>query len=272
MLTSSSSKCLIVFNHRNHLRDSDSLADPAFCELLPKRLLYSFHSTPQYLRTVSSTKEDMPEKFQRVINDEISQARPTPTKTGATKLGGPSNMPLHLLRQIVSLQSRPFHLIVSLMFNRQQSMLNEFHTTMAPSKGSPGGQTALLDSATWANCLSVLKEMTDQLSQAERIRDTPIPIALGIHVQVGERKSAFDNGDSMADHSRTANAGLVLSQYPATARRYAGAVGSSRISSRVSRYKEVKVSHLTNDLQRMDFLRSGLRCCTAFRSFWQRHK
>ena len=62
-------------------------------------------------------------------------------------------------------------------------MLNDFHTTLAPSRGSPGSETVLLETPTWANCLGVLKEMTDQLSQAERIRDTPIPLALGIHVQ-----------------------------------------------------------------------------------------
>lgn len=74
--------------------------------------------------------------------------------------------------------------LVALSFTPQQALLNEFHTTAASSLGSPGSETPLLETATWATCLGVVKEMTDMLTQAERIRDTPIPVALGIHVQV----------------------------------------------------------------------------------------
>lgn len=105
---------------------------------------------------------DQPEKFGRVLNDETSLD--APRSAGATKLGGPRNMPLLLLRQI-------------------QSVVNDFHVTAAPARGNPGSETVLLETPTWATCLNILKEMTDQLSQAERIRDTPIPKALGIHVQ-----------------------------------------------------------------------------------------
>lgn len=74
-------------------------------------------------------------------------------------------MPLFILRQI-------------------QSLLNDFHATAAATAGSPVGETPMLDAPTWGNCIAICKELTDQLSQAERIRDTPIPMALGIHVSV----------------------------------------------------------------------------------------
>lgn len=40
----------------------------------------------------------------------------------------------------------------------------------------------MLETPTWGTALGILKEMIEQLTQAERIRDTPIPMALGIHV------------------------------------------------------------------------------------------
>jgi hypothetical protein len=137
--------------------------------MLPQALLYAFRSTPQAQRTLPSrgSSDDIgaDEKFGRVLNDTVgATTSATPTQTRATRLGAPQNMPLFLLRQI-------------------QNTMNDFHVTLAPARGSPGSETVLLETPTWATCLGVIKEMTDQLSQAERIRDTPIPKALGIHVQ-----------------------------------------------------------------------------------------
>lgn len=187
-------------SHRNHLRDLDSLEDPEFCALVPPKLLYSFQATPQNRRTDSSREKDteLPEKFDRVLNVVEPNSSGFPTKAGATKLGGPKNMPLLILRQIVSGEysmhsqqcvisttSRHADRCLILFVNPllQHSILNDFHTTTAASTGSPGSETTLLETATWATCLGILKDMTEQLSQAERIRDTPIPMALGIHVQ-----------------------------------------------------------------------------------------
>ena len=151
-------------SNRNHLRDRDPLTDAAFCELLPQRLLGSFESTPSSSRSSETRSSVADERFEKVLND--NQPTKAPRQVQATKLGGPKNMPLFILRQI-------------------QSLLNDFHATAAPTAGSPVGNTPMLDSATWGNCIAICKELTDQLSQAERIRDTPIPMALGIHVSVG---------------------------------------------------------------------------------------
>lgn len=162
--------CKTILYCRNHLRDQDPLKDPAFRELLPQRMLASFASTPDSSRTLEKNGIDGDERFDKVINDNTPTS--APRYAPATKLGGPKNMPLFILRQI-------------------QSMLNDFHATAAPTAGAPGTDTPMLDSPTWGNCIAILKEMTDQLSQAERIRDTPIPMALGIHVSVGRAGSAW---------------------------------------------------------------------------------
>ncbi|KAK9898815.1 UPF0187-domain-containing protein [Cystobasidium minutum MCA 4210] len=146
---------------KNHLRDQDPLKDPAFRELLSKELLASFESTPHSSRTIEKNGTSSDERFDKVINDNTPTA--APRRAQATKLGGPKNMPLCILRNI-------------------QSLLNSFHATAAPTAGAPAADSPMLDSPTWGNCIAIIKEMTDQLSQAERIRDTPIPMALGIHV------------------------------------------------------------------------------------------
>jgi putative membrane protein len=149
------------------LRDRDALRDPAFCDLLPRRILQSFEATPLSARTLEKNGTSSEERFEKVINDNTPTE--APLSAPATKLGGPKNMPLFILRQI-------------------QSILNDFHATAAPTMGAPGADTPMLDAPTWGNCIAICKEMTDQLSQAERIRDTPIPMALGIHVSVGRAR------------------------------------------------------------------------------------
>lgn len=92
---------IIAFSYafKHHLRDSDSLDDNEFRTLLPKRLLMSFENTPERLRTLDPARSMEPEKYQRVLNDhEGTRVRKI---SGATKLGGPRNMPLLILRQIV---------------------------------------------------------------------------------------------------------------------------------------------------------------------------
>jgi len=154
---------IVAFSYalKHHLREADPLNDPDFCHLLPKDLLLSFSSTPVISRTISQ-KAVEDEKFGRVLN--VPATLKSPTKAGATKKGGPRNMPLFILRQI-------------------QTLLNEFHTSAAPSQGAPGDESPLLETPTWATCLGIIKEMTDLLTQAERIHSTPIPLALAVHVQ-----------------------------------------------------------------------------------------
>ena len=49
--------------------------------------------------------------------------------------------------------------------------------------GSPGGEAVALDTTTWATALGLLKDLTDNVTQMERIRDTPIPLVLHVHLQ-----------------------------------------------------------------------------------------
>lgn len=191
---------------RNHLRDQDPLEDPVFRQLLPTRLLESFESTPSSRRTLRQDGSTKEERFFEVLNENV----PTdaPKRIPATKLGGPKNMPLFILRQF-------------------QALLNDFHTTSAPSVGSPSPESPILDNATWANCLNVCKEMTDQLSQAERIRDTPIPMALGIHVSVCSKYIILNTSSSDIDSA--ANAGSLLPEYTTTNGWRLGNLGCSSI-------------------------------------------
>lgn len=60
----------------------------------------SFTSTPAIVRTISQAAGAEDEKFARVLN--VEEKPQSPTAAGATKRGGPRNMPLFILRQIVS--------------------------------------------------------------------------------------------------------------------------------------------------------------------------
>ena len=90
---------------KNHLRDADSLSDAEFRKLLPPAMLHNFEATPSFDRRTSGLLDSQDEeKFERVLNyDTATSAQAREVKSKSTRLGAPRNMPLYLLRQIVSL-------------------------------------------------------------------------------------------------------------------------------------------------------------------------
>lgn len=98
-------------------------------------------STPEADREYRSANTDSPRSL-------AQRALP-----GSHPRGQGFNLPLAILKQL-------------------HAYLNAFHTEPYPSSGSPKGDSPALDTPTWANALTSLKELTEQLTAAERIRDS----------------------------------------------------------------------------------------------------
>ena len=61
------------------------------------------------------------------------------------------------------------------MIREVQRLLNEFHTATINTAGAPEGDKPALEIPTWASCLGLLGQLTDCVTNMERIHDTPVP-------------------------------------------------------------------------------------------------
>ena len=130
-----------------HLRDQNAFDHPSFQQLLPSPLFRTLNNAANSFGTLPShEKPSEPTETERglaLLNDQ----------SGKMHRGEPKvNVPLLLIRSL-------------------HALLNH----LAASK--------TLDSSVHGRALGSLDSLTETLTQMERIRDTPIPMILGIHLQ-----------------------------------------------------------------------------------------
>ncbi|KWU46143.1 UPF0187-domain-containing protein [Rhodotorula sp. JG-1b] len=167
--------CAFPFSVMYRLRDQPGIEHAELRNLLPVTLIESYRSTPLQARerpTAATEKRgsfvvehsSAPEEDRAIagLNAPPSAERFYPH---ALPTGEPSNLPLSLIRAM-------------------QAYLAVWHETKLPSRDSPSEGTSVLDGVTFAACNNALKEFTDSLTALERIRDTPIPLILQIHLQL----------------------------------------------------------------------------------------
>ncbi|GAA5861562.1 hypothetical protein JCM3774_002627 [Rhodotorula dairenensis] len=166
--------CAFPFSVMYRLRDQPGIEHAELRDLLPATLVESYRATPLETRerpTVSQKSgsfvvehSSAPEEDRAIagLNAPPSRERFFPH---ALPTGEPTNLPLSLIRAM-------------------QAYLAVWHETKLPSRDSPSETTSVLDGVTFAACNGALKEFTDSLTALERIRDTPIPLILQIHLQL----------------------------------------------------------------------------------------
>ncbi|GAA6060070.1 hypothetical protein JCM10212_003031 [Sporobolomyces blumeae] len=165
--------CAFPFACMYRLRDQPGVSHPELRRLLPEDLLDTFRSTTAEERrpSIGSTSTGSFVDHSTATEEEraIAGLNAPPSRDRfvpyALPSGEPSNLPLSLLRAT-------------------HAYLNAFHSTPMATKGQPNATDAALDAATWGTCIGCLKEFSDQLTSLERIRDTPIPLILNIHLQL----------------------------------------------------------------------------------------
>ncbi|GAA6002276.1 uncharacterized protein JCM10292_000842 [Rhodotorula paludigena] len=166
--------CAFPFACMYRLRDMPGVTHPELRNLLPQALLEAYRSTPASARRRPSISSSSSASF--VEHSTASEAdraiaglNAAPSaerfRPHALPTGEPSNLPLSLIRAL-------------------HAYLTAWHETKLPSRDAPDEGTSVLDGATWAACTGALREYTDQLTALERIRDTPIPLILHIHLQL----------------------------------------------------------------------------------------
>lgn len=158
---------------RLHLRDETDLHHPELKDLLPVAFVQRLSrdatvdtgspivpSSPKQgaVRRPPTKRRSTPEadREYRSANTDSPRSLAQRALPGSHPGGPPLNLPLAILKQL-------------------HAYLNAFHTEPYPSTGSPKDGTPALDTPTWANTLTSLKEMTEQLTVAERIRDSECP-------------------------------------------------------------------------------------------------
>lgn len=163
---------------KHHLRDETDIDHPDLKDLLPLHFAHRMNRTAQAPVVCSSKPDRSPshepsdahagraplkrrstpeaDRAYRNANTDSPRTLAERALPGSDPRGTPLNLPLAILKQL-------------------HAYLNAFRTEPYPSSGSPQGNTPALDTPTWANCLGVLKDMTEQLTTAERIRDSPSP-------------------------------------------------------------------------------------------------
>ncbi|GAA5928595.1 uncharacterized protein JCM15063_003917 [Sporobolomyces koalae] len=157
------------------LRDQPGVSHPELRQLLPEALLDTFRTTPtedrrrrpsigstssaSFVESSTATEE---ERAIAGLNAPPSRARYVPF---ALPQGEPSNLPLSLIRAT-------------------HAYLNSYQSTPMSTKGQPSATSPALDGVTYGTCIGYLKDFSDQLTSLERIRDTPIPLILNIHLQL----------------------------------------------------------------------------------------
>ncbi|GAA5836076.1 hypothetical protein JCM3766R1_001959 [Sporobolomyces carnicolor] len=166
--------CAFPFACMYRLRDQSGVSQPEVQRLLPDALVESFRATPSEDRRPSIGSTSSAASFvdhssateeERAIsglNAPPSQTRSIPF---ALPHGEPSNLPLSLIRAT-------------------HAYLNAYHSTPMSTKSQPSESSPAIDAVTYGTCVGYLKEFSDQLTSLERIRDTPIPLILNIHLQL----------------------------------------------------------------------------------------
>ncbi|GAA5909951.1 hypothetical protein JCM8208_006396 [Rhodotorula glutinis] len=165
--------CAFPYACMYRLRDMPGLTHPELRQLLPSTLLEAYASTPMSARRPSISSESSASFVEHSVAGESERAlaglntAPSPLRIRphALPTGEPSNLPLSLIRAT-------------------HAYLTAWHETKLPSRDAPDENSAVLDGATWAACTNAMKDYTDQLTALERIRDTPIPLILNIHLQL----------------------------------------------------------------------------------------
>ncbi|BGP39928.1 hypothetical protein JCM10450v2_003907 [Rhodotorula kratochvilovae] len=166
--------CAFPYSCMYRLRDMPGLAHPELRKLLPAALLDAYASTPASARrrpSISSTssssfvEHSTASESERALAGLNTTPSPARIRPRALPTGEPSNLPLSLIRAT-------------------HAYLTAWHETKLPSRDAPDEGSSVLDGPTWAACTGALKEWTDQLTALERIRDTPIPLILNIHLQL----------------------------------------------------------------------------------------
>ncbi|GAA5980764.1 hypothetical protein JCM5350_006380 [Sporobolomyces pararoseus] len=165
--------CAFPFACMYRLRDQPGVSHPELHRLLPEPLLQSFRSTPTEDRrpsigstsSASFVEHSTANEEERAISGLNAPPSPSRFVPFALPTGEPSNLPLSLIRAT-------------------HAYLNAYHSTPMSTKGQPSESTPALDAVTYGTCVNYLKEFSDQLTSLERIRDTPIPLILNIHLQL----------------------------------------------------------------------------------------
>ncbi|GAA5911496.1 uncharacterized protein JCM6883_005777 [Sporobolomyces salmoneus] len=165
--------CAFPFACMYRLRDQSGVSHPELRQLLPEQLLESFRSTPLEARrpSIGSTSSASFVDHSTAAEEEraISGLNAPPSATRfipfALPTGEPSNLPLSLIRA-------------------SHAYLNAYHSTPMSTKGQPSETSPAIDAVTYGTCVGYLKDFSDQLTALERIRDTPIPLILNIHLQL----------------------------------------------------------------------------------------
>ncbi|GAA6050155.1 hypothetical protein JCM3770_000428 [Rhodotorula araucariae] len=166
--------CAFPYSCMYRLRDLPGLTHPELRKLLPAALLEAYASTPESARrrpSLSSTtsssfvEHSTASESERALAGLNTAPSPARIRPRALPTGEPSNLPLSLIRAT-------------------HAYLTVWHETKLPSRDAPDEGSSVLDGPTWAACTGALKEWTDQLTALERIRDTPIPLILNIHLQL----------------------------------------------------------------------------------------
>lgn len=169
----------------HHLRDEPGLHDE-LRTILPAPFVEAMEQTPKELRAspmltrstrdtkVEHSNATEAERAMAQLNrapgsgaeeQRREHAAPAEAEPAVLPSGAPSNLPFAIIRTM-------------------HSYVNLFHTTNTMTEGSPSADSAALDAPTYGHCLSQLNAFTDQLTALERIRDTPIPLVLSIHLHL----------------------------------------------------------------------------------------
>ncbi|POY71815.1 hypothetical protein BMF94_5176 [Rhodotorula taiwanensis] len=166
--------CAYPFALMYRLRDQPGIDHAELRALLPDTLLEAYRATPLQARsrpsvasqtgsfTVESSKAPEEDRAIEALNAPPSTERFFPR---ALPSGEPTNLPLSLIRAM-------------------QAYLSMWHEVKLPSRDSPSETTSVLDGVTFAAANNALNQLTDSLTALERIRDTPIPLILQIHLQL----------------------------------------------------------------------------------------
>lgn len=124
---------------------------------------------PERTAVAYKREEAREEAAQNIDPPAALRARATP-RVGARGSVVPSNVPLDLLRVL-------------------QTRLNELHDTQTQT--SERDVQPKLNGPCFAHCIGLLNTLTSTMTELEQIRDTPIPLALAIHLKQVRRRSSF---------------------------------------------------------------------------------
>ncbi|ORY92657.1 Bestrophin, RFP-TM, chloride channel-domain-containing protein [Leucosporidium creatinivorum] len=174
------------------LRDQPGVDHPELRALLPPSLLDAYSDIPTLPpgrrssidgagKVQHSSASESTRALAALNTEPLPPSDPTsaPPSTFPSNTGAQSYKPKH---RFATLPPSSTNLPLSLI-RVMQALLNEFHTAKLASVGDPEADTPVLDDATFSTCIGSLNQFTEHLTALERIRDTPIPLILNIHLQ-----------------------------------------------------------------------------------------